>query len=478
MAVAKKIAYNVALNSTLKVFSTVVLSLFSIRLITEYLGQDGFGMYATVLAFFSLFSAVIDLGLGPVTAREISREGAKEAEILGKVISLRLISSLALALLSPVLIYFFHYSAELKIGILFAACATVFSTFSYVLNGVFQKRLIMDKIAFVELGGKLLQVALVWFFVKQDLGFLFITSTILASLVFNALLAYTLSRRYIIFHFSWDVSFWKKFLKESLPMGATAIITFAYFKFDTILLSVWQPAGEVGIYNVAYKIIENLVFFPAMLVGLILPLLSRYIYTNREYFEEIAGKTSKVFLVLLTPLVIGTWFLAPHIVQIISGGGFEESVPVLRILIFALACIFFGNYFNMILIVSNAQKKLMTALFLIACTNIVMNIILIPRYSYLGTAYTSLVTELLVVIVTGALVYKHIGYVPSFEHFGRIMFSGALMIAAFMFLPKDSFFVTGFIASVTYVATLACVKAINLREVKSIFASSEPVVFE
>jgi hypothetical protein len=82
------------------------------------------------------------------------------------------------------------------------------------------------------------------------------------------------------------------------------------------------------------------------------------------------------------------------------------------------------------------------------------------------------------VIVTGALVYKHIGYVPSFEHFGRIMFSGALMIAAFMFLPKDSFFVTGFIASVTYVATLACVKAINLREVKSIFASSEPVVFE
>jgi O-antigen/teichoic acid export membrane protein len=145
----------------------VVLSLFSIRLITEYLGQDGFGMYATVLAFFSLFSAVIDLGLGPVTAREISREGAKEAEILGKVISLRLISSLVLALLSPVLIYFFHYSAELKIGILFAACATVFSTFSYVLNGVFQKRLIMDKIAFVELGGKLLQVALVWFFVKQ-----------------------------------------------------------------------------------------------------------------------------------------------------------------------------------------------------------------------------------------------------------------------------------------------------------------------
>lgn len=471
MAVAKKIAYNVALNSSIKVFSTVVLSLFSIKLITGYLGPEGFGMYATVLAFFSLFSAIIDLGLGPVTAREISRENADEENILSKIITLRLLTSGALVIVAPVLVYFFHYSNELKIGILFAALATVFSTFSFVLNGVFQKRLIMDRIAFVELGGKLLQVTLVWIFIQGEFGFLYIASTVALALIFNATLAYILSRRYVLLHLSFDPVFWKKFLKESLPLGATAIITFAYFKFDTILLSMWQSQTEVGIYNVAYKIIENLVFFPAMLAGLILPLLSRYIYTNRGYFEEIANKTSKVFLVLLTPLVIGTWFLAPHIVHIISGSDFSASVPVLRILILALACIFFGSYFNMILVVSNAQRKLMTALFCIAFVNIAVNIVIIPMYSYTGAAYTSLLTEFLVAVVSGILVYRHINFIPSFEHIGRILLAGVIMGVVLYLLRNTPFVLSGISACIVYILSLALFKAVSLKEIRSLIFS-------
>lgn len=479
MAVAKKIAYNVALNSSIKVFSTVVLSLFSIRLITGHLGPEGFGMYATVLAFFSLFSAIIDLGLGPVTAREISRENADEQNILGKIVTLRLLTSGTLVILSPILIYFFPYSQELKIGIFFAALATVFSTFSYVLNGIFQKRLIMDKVAFIELGGKLLQVGLVWFFITAQFGFLYIASTVVIALIFNATLAYILSRRYIHFRLSFDPSFWKNFLKESLPLGATAIITFAYFKFDTILLSIWQSQAEVGVYNVAYKIIENLVFFPAMLVGLILPLLSRYIYTNRPYFEEIAGKTSKVFLVFVTPLVVGTWFLAPYIVHIISGADFAAAVPVLRILILALACIFFGNYFNMLLIVSNAQKKLMIALLCIALVNVAVNVVVIPLYSYMGAAYTSLLTEFLVALISGILVYRHIHYIPSFEHAGRIMLAGLIMGGVLYMLSSSPFFLSGFVACVVYVLALAVFKAVSLREIRSIlFSRSTPITME
>ena len=87
MAIARKIAYNVISNSFLKVFSTVALSLLSIRLITGYLGQDGFGKYSTVLAFFAFFSALADLGLSSVTVREISRGGADEKKILSKVLS-------------------------------------------------------------------------------------------------------------------------------------------------------------------------------------------------------------------------------------------------------------------------------------------------------------------------------------------------------------------------------------------------------
>lgn len=473
MVLARKIAYNVVLNSFLKVFSTVVLSLLSIRLMTGYLGQEGFGKYATILAFFSFFTAVTDLGLGSVTAREISREHADEEKILGNVIALRLFASLLLLCVAPILIFFFGYSVDIEVGIGIAAIATVFATFSSVLNGIFQKHLAMDKIAMVEFLGKLFQVGLIVLIVQQDFGFIALASTLVVSLSFNACMAFLLSRRYTAFRLHFDFSYWKGFLHQSLPMGATAIITFAYFKMDTILLSVLQSHAHVGIYNVAYKIMENLIFFPAMLAGLILPLLSRFIFTDRQRFEDIAHKTFKVFCLIVTPLIVGTWFLAPDIIAIVSGSEFQESVPVLRILIFSLGFIFFGSYFNMLLVVGNAQKKLMQTLLLAAVFNISLNLYLIPKYSYIGSAITALSTEALVVFLTGMLVYRYIHYVPSFEHIKRILASGAVMAGALFALESYSFFISGIVAVATYLGMLWLTRAVNAQEIASIFQKDQ-----
>lgn len=473
MVLARKIAYNVVLNSFLKVFSTVVLSLLAIRLMTGYLGQEGFGKYATILAFFSFFTAITDLGLGSVTAREISREHADEQKILGNVVALRLSASLVLLCVAPVLIFFFGYSIDVKMGIAIAALATVFATFSSVLNGIFQKHLAMDKIAMIEFLGKLIQVALIALVVHQDFGFLPLAGTLIASLSFNASMAFLLSRRYATFRLRFDFSFWKGFLQQSLPMGATAIITFAYFKLDTILLSVLQSSAHVGIYNVAYKIMENLIFFPAMLAGLILPLLSRYIFTDRKRFEEIADKTFKVFSIIIVPIIVGTWFLASDIIRIVAGSDFQESVPVLRILVFSLGFIFFGSYFNMLLVVGNAQKKLMQMLLLVAIFNISLNLFLIPRYSYMGSAVTALSTEALVVFLTGMLVYRCVRYVPSFENIKRILASGLIMAGTLYFLEPYSFILSGVVAMGVYTLMLWLTRAVNAEEITSIFQKDQ-----
>lgn len=473
MVLARKIAYNVVLNSFLKVFSTVALSLLSIRLMTGYLGQEGFGKYATILAFFAFFTAIADLGLGSVTAREISREGANEGEILGNVVALRITASLLLLLLSPLVIFFFDYSFDVEIGILIAALATAFSTLSFVLNGIFQKNLAMDRVAMVEFLGKLLQVGLIVLIVREDWGFLPIACTLIVSLSFNAITAFVLSRRYATFRLRFDIAFWKKFLRNSFPMGVTAIITFAYFKMDTILLSLLQSNAHVGIYNVAYKIMENLIFFPAMLAGLILPLLSRFIFTQRERFVEIADKTFKVFCIIIVPTITGTWFLAPDIIAIVSGSGFQESVSVLRILIFALGWIFFGSYFNMLLVVGNAQKKLMQTLLFAAVFNIGLNLFLIPRYSYIGAASTALMTEALVVLLTGFLTYRYVKYVPSFENIKRILLSGAVMAVTLFFLEPYSFLLSGIVGVAVYIGMLWLTRAVNPDEIASLFQKEQ-----
>jgi len=61
-------------------------------------------------------------------------------------------------------------------------------------------------------------------------------------------------------------------------------------------------------------------------------------------------------VILIVPLIIGTLFLADGVINIIGGAGFSEAGNVLRILVFALAFIFFGQLFNAVLIVSNLQN--------------------------------------------------------------------------------------------------------------------------
>lgn len=471
MALAQKIAYNVVIVSLLKVLSTVFLSLFSIKLITGYLGQEGFGHYATVLAFFAFFSAIADLGIGMVAVREISREHADEKRILGNVFSLRLFSSFGIFLLSPLLIFFFGYPTELKQGILIAAFAIVFSTTSLVLNGIFQKRVAMHQVAMIEFIGKILQVTFIAFAVTRDWGFLSIVSAILVSMGFNAVTVFLMSRRHITFPLRFEASYWKEFLHESYPMGITAIITFLYFKLDTILLSLLRPAADVGIYNVAYKIMENLIFFPAMLAGLIIPLLSRYLLADRKKFDMIASKTFKVFFLIAVPIVIGTLFLAKDIILIVSGQAFLASADVLRILIFSLSFIFFGHFFNMILLVANAQKKLMWTLSSAAVFNIAMNLTLIPRFSYIGSALASALTEMFVVGATSYIAFRHIGYRPSFQGLWTVVLSGIGM-AAFLFslYGKLPFTLLGFSAVFVYGFLLWALKGVTREEVDIILS--------
>lgn len=479
MALARKIAYNVVFNSVLKVASTVFIALMSIRLVTGYLGQGGFGEYATVLAFFAFFGAIGDLGLANVTVREISKPEADEAKILGTIVTLRFLASGALILLAPLVLFLLQYRTEVKLGIMIVVVALLFSQFSTLLNSLYQKRLAMDRVAMVEFVGKVLQLILIYGVVHFDLGFTALIGVLLINMAFNASVVFWLSRRLVTFSLNIDTAYWGRFLKDALPLGAMAMITFLYFKMDTILLSVLQPASEVGIYNVAYKVMENLIFFPAMLVGLILPLLSRSYQHNREQFELIAHKTAKVFCAIVLPVVIGILFLAPDIIRIVSGGGFEASAAVLRVLAFSLAGIFFGHYFNMLILVGNVQKKLMYLLLGVALTNITLNLFLIKTFSYRGAAVASAVTEALVVMVSAGLVWKVLGFFPRPDRLFSILLSGGMMAITLFFLSSQSFLIAGGVSAFVYIAALWIFRAISSEEVKNVFTGpAEPVMAE
>lgn len=469
MAVARKIAYNVAFSSASKVLSTI-LALVSIGFITRYLGKEGFGSYATVLAFLSFFSAFFDLGLYTISTREISRPGADAGKIISHIFSLRIITSLLVLILAPIVVFFFPYPKEVKEGILIIGAAFLFSSTYQILIGVFQKNLAMDKVSLSELLGKVIQVTAIIVAIKLKLGFNWIMASILLNMIASFAMVYFWSKKYIRLKLSLDTAYWKDFLKESLPMGASALIVFVYFKIDTILLSLMQSNAEVGIYNVAYKVIENITFFPAMIVGLIMPIMAQNIFHDKKRFRDISDKTFKVFMVMVIPLVIATLFLSDGIIRLIGGAGFAESAGTLRVLIFSLVFIFFGSFFNAVMIAANLQKKLMYILGTAAFLNVLLNVLLIPKFSYTGAAYVAVFTELFVAVVVAYFVVKNLGYFPKMEKTFKLMLSGILMAAFLFFFQNSNFFLLAFGSTAIYIFSLWIFNVITTQELKSLIS--------
>ncbi len=469
MVIARKIAYNVLVSSISKILSTA-LALAAIGFITRYLGKGGFGDYATVLAFLSFFSAVSDFGLYQFSTREISRPGADEEEIMANAFSMRIISSLAIFLLSFLIIIFLPYSQEVKYGIIIIAASLIFSSSYQILNGVFQKNLAMDKVAISELLGKVVQLAIVILAVKLRLSFAWIITSLLFNMLVSFFLVYFWSKKYIKVRLAFNFSYWKKFLLESYPIGIMSIVVFVYFKVDTILLSIMKSNADVGIYNVAYKVLENISFFPSMIVGLIFPIISQHIFSDEKRFFDISNKTFKVFVLLAVPLVVGTLFLSNGLIYLIGGAGFGESALVLRILVFAMAAIFFSNLFNAILIAGNLQKKLMYVLSAAAIFNVLANLALIPLFSYVAAAATSFVTEAFVAIAAGYLVFKRLNYFPRVEKVTRILLSGVVM-AGFLFVFRASnFYLLGFGSVCVYILALWAFQAVEAAEITTIIS--------
>lgn len=464
---ARKVAYNIVFSGVAKVLSTV-LALVSIGLVTRYLGKEGFGDYATVLAFLSLFSAAADLGLYHISTREISRPDADEENILGNIFSLRLISSLIMVFIAWATTRFLPYPEHVRGGIVIIALSFFFASNYQILNGIFQKRLSMDKVAIGELLGKAGQLLIVLGAIKLRLEFGWIVASILGNMIISFIIVSLWSRKYISIKLKFDFAYWKIFLKEAFPMGAASVITFLYFKLDTILLSVMKSNADVGIYNVAYKVLENVTFFPAMIMGLVMPLLSHAAFSDRKKFETISNSAFKLFVILVIPMVVSVLFLANEIVWVVGGPDFAESAGILRILVLALALIFFGQFFSTTLIVNNMQKKLMYIFAFAAACNIVLNLIFIPKFSYLAAAYISVITELLVVTISFYITTTKLRYRPRTDKLAGLLLAGLGMTIVLAAFRGQHFVVAGVVGVTAYGALLWAFNVVTTSEILSL----------
>lgn len=471
MTLVRKIAYNTIISAGARIVG-VALALVSIGLIARHLGKEGFGSYSLILAFVYSFSVLADLGLYSLMVREISRKGADEKKIASNIFTMRIFGLLVFLGLGAALVWIFPYPGSVKIGVAIGAISFLFLSSSQVLMGIFQKYLRADKAALAEVIGRIVQLCLIIFFIHLNLGLYAILLALISGSASIFILNCLFARKFIGFSLAFDFPYWRKLLKIALPIAASIVLTLIYFKLDSIFLSLKfinrasvSPISDVGIYGIAYKVLEGVIFFPSMFVGLIMPLLSRYAFWKPEKFKFIFQKTLDILLIFIIPIVVGLLILSLPIVVLIGGKDFKESSSVLQILAFAIGMIFFGTLFGNAIIALSKQRVGAWIYLGGMILNVGTNLIFIPKYSYLGAAMTTVFTEFLVTALMLYLIYRTISYFPSFKICFKIFFAALVMGGFLYFFQSWNLFLLLGLGALIYFTILYLIKGISREEI-------------
>jgi len=136
-----------------------------------------------------------------------------------------------------------------------------------------------------------------------------------------------------------------------------------------------------------------LLFIPTALNSAIYPLMSRFHLTSQDALKLAYEKYFKYMLILAVPIGVGTTLLANRIVVLVFGSQFGPSAAALKILVWAAAFIFLGGAFFRLLESTNNQRKETIAAGLCMILNVILNLLLISRYSYTGASIATLATE-------------------------------------------------------------------------------------
>ncbi len=180
-----------------------------------------------------------------------------------------------------------------------------------------------------------------------------------------------------------------------------SVATTIYLNLDTVMLGFMKGDTDVGYYNAAVKIKTILVSIVTSLGTVLLPRVSYYYEKGlMEEFNKITKKAINFVAIIAVPMMVYFILFAREGVLFLSGKEYEPSILPMQIIMPTLLLIGLTNIMGIqILVPMGKEKYVLISEIFGAVIDLVLNIILIPRFASAGAAFGTMIAELVVWIV-------------------------------------------------------------------------------
>lgn len=402
---------------------TALISILLLSILTNYLTQELFWLYSKVYNYLGIFAFLADLWLYTITIREITKNSSETKNIVSNVMTLRTILWIIIIVLSVWIAYFLPWYNN-KIALVSIFIISIFTLVSLINSSVLalmQAKLKMEFSLFSAILWKLATfvwiLLTVFIFFKKDIildysvPFYFIMLSWLLWITINTLMNYFYTKKICDIWFSFDYKYMKYIFKISLPYGLALFLSVVYFKVDIVLLSIIEPEKlsnySIALYSLPMKIVEVLMVIGWFYLNSILWELSKNFELKK--FKEINSILNISFKLLFSFslfLLVSWTIFRNNIIEIVanreyisSPGHIYSSSSVFFIVLLVLVFYFISNLFIYILISSNNEKKLLKINIIVALFNIIWNILVIPKYSFMWSWIVTVLSQLLLLII-------------------------------------------------------------------------------
>ena len=409
-------AQSVKVNYILNLINTgtqMLFPLITFPYICRVIEADGIGQinfFQSIISYISLFTC---LGIPMYAIREIARDRSDVVQMNRTAMEILLLHSMLTLVGYAIVAILCLTVPQIQVNIpLFLILSLTIFFMAIGCEWFYQG---IEDFKYITIRGliiKTVSVVLLFIFVKSKTDLLYYgcytVFGVLGGNIFNFFrLRKYIHRENIIF----SELHIKRHVKPVLKVFSFSVVTSIYLQLNTVLLGFLKNALAVGYFAAATKVMQMLLTMSACLGSVMMPRASHLIAENREdEFNRLIQKSYDFTLAIALPMTIGLIFCAPSLITALCGVKFEHSILPSQIIAPIILMVAISNVFGIQVLFPKGKINVVTLCCGIgAVADLILNLCLIPFFSYIGTSIAYLGAE---VATTVSMYFIGRKYIP------------------------------------------------------------------
>ncbi len=394
------VKYNFIMNFILT-SSQFLFPLITFPYVSRVLLAAGNGRIAFASSTANYFLMVASLGIPTYGIRECARVREDKDELSKTAQELFLINAVMTTIVLMtyfVMITLVPQFRENKILFYINALHILLNCFG--MNWLYQALEKYDYITVRSIAFKLISIVLMFIFVHDTSDVEIYAAITIFSTVGSNVLNFIRAHKYINFKPYRNYHFIRH-MRPILVLFSQSLVVSIYTNLDTVMLGFMKTSTDVGLYHAAVKIKGLLLSLVTSLGNVLLPRMSYYVQNNlKEEFNRLAAKGINFTLFLSLPISAYFIMFSKEAILFLSGDGYLGAVRAMQFVVFAvIANGLTGILGTQILTSQGKEKFVLISVSVGALVDLLLNLLLIPRFGASGAAFATMIAEYMVLAV-------------------------------------------------------------------------------